>query len=83
MLHLFLILEYAGNNRVVTWPRELREMVNRTLNNHRTVFTHGDLQPKKYILLIGICPAGTFWLQISMGKDSSMVVKGAIDHLSQ
>ncbi|CAP92125.1 Pc13g10560, partial [Penicillium rubens Wisconsin 54-1255] len=54
--------DYFGNfdstpyiNGVLSRP----EMVNRTLNNHRTVFTHGDLQPKKYILLIGICPAGT------------------------
>jgi hypothetical protein len=53
------ILERLGYTQSPHCILLLREMVNRTLNNHRTVFTHGDLQPKKYILLIGICPAGT------------------------
>jgi hypothetical protein len=38
------ILERLGQTQSLHYTRLLRGMVNRTLRNHRTVFTHGDLQ---------------------------------------
>ncbi|CAG8882932.1 unnamed protein product [Penicillium egyptiacum] len=64
------ILERLSQTQSPHYIRLLREMVNRTLKSHRTVFTHGDLQPKNIVveragtdfnllLLTGICHAGT------------------------
>ncbi|PIG85141.1 hypothetical protein AARAC_010575 [Aspergillus arachidicola] len=40
------IIEKLRQTESEPYIRLLRNMVNRTLNGHRTIFTHGDLQPK-------------------------------------
>ncbi|KGO36258.1 Aminoglycoside phosphotransferase [Penicillium expansum] len=44
------ILERLGQRHSPHYIRLLREMVNRTFKDHRTVFTHGDLQPKNIMV---------------------------------
>ena len=53
------ILERLGQMQSPHYIRLLKEMVNRTLKNHRIVFTHGDLQPKNIIVeRKGVCNNG-------------------------
>ncbi|KAJ5530181.1 Aminoglycoside phosphotransferase [Penicillium freii] len=44
------ILERLAQMQSPHYIRLLQEMINRTLKNHRTVFTHGDLQPKNIMV---------------------------------
>ncbi|KAJ5963276.1 uncharacterized protein N7479_003152 [Penicillium vulpinum] len=44
------ILDKLGQTQSSHYIRLLREIVNRTLKNHRTVFPHRDLQPKNIVV---------------------------------
>ncbi|PIG80596.1 hypothetical protein AARAC_012067 [Aspergillus arachidicola] len=44
------IIEKLRQTESDQYIRLLRNMVNQTLKNHRTVFTHGDLQPKNILV---------------------------------
>ncbi|KAE8352300.1 kinase-like domain-containing protein [Aspergillus coremiiformis] len=44
------MLERIGQAESSQYVRLLRTMVDRTLHDHRTVFTHGDLQPKNIMV---------------------------------
>jgi aminoglycoside phosphotransferase (APT) family kinase protein len=53
------ILEKLGQTQSPHYIRLLKEMIDRTLKNHRIVFTHGDLQPKNIIVeRILVCDDG-------------------------
>lgn len=44
------IIEMLRRTESEQYIRMLRDMVDLTLKNHRTVFTHGDLQPKNIMV---------------------------------
>ncbi|KAL4989673.1 kinase-like protein [Aspergillus falconensis] len=44
------LVEKLGQTESKEYVRLLRNMIDRTLNGHRNVFTHGDLQPKNIMV---------------------------------
>ncbi|CAI7634431.1 unnamed protein product [Penicillium bialowiezense] len=61
------ILERLGQTHSPHYIRLVKEMINRTLKNHRIVFTHGDLQSKNIIAeRIGVCYDGVAHFKVTL-----------------
>ncbi|OQE08962.1 hypothetical protein PENVUL_c008G04849 [Penicillium vulpinum] len=60
------ILEKLGQTQSPHYIRLLREMVNRTLKNHRNVFTHGDLLPKNIVVERVFCDGGNTDFKVTL-----------------